>query len=239
MTKRVTKNNVIQLASKGKIRIDHLSSIYAKTQNQEKVKAAYKDNANLLLHGIAGTGKTYMALALALEEVLDPSTNAEKILIIRSIVPTRDIGFLKGDHEEKVSVYEAPYKAICEELFSVKNAYDTLKSQNVLEFISTSFIRGITLNNCVIIVDEIENLNFHELDSVITRVGEGSKIVFCGDYSQSDFTKAYERKGLLDFMKVLKSMNNFVFIEFDIDDIVRSNLVKDYIIAKARLGIDT
>jgi phosphate starvation-inducible protein PhoH len=220
-----------------KIRIDDLSTLTPLTERQADTVSAYRRNKNLLLHGIAGTGKTFIATSLALEEVLDPTSDYDYLYFVRSIVPTRDIGFLKGDDKEKIAVYEAPYKAICGELFSRPDSYDTLKAQGVVNFLSTSFIRGLTLNDCIIIVDEFENLSFHELDSIITRMGNNSKIVFCGDYTQSDLTKTNEKNGCLDFMKILKSMNDFAFIEFGIEDIVRGKTVKNYIINKYRLGL--
>lgn len=221
-----------------RIRIDDLESLNPLTQKQRDTVSAYRNDKNLLLHGIAGTGKTFLASSLALEEVLDPSSEYDFVGYVRSIVPTRDIGFLKGDDKEKISVYEAPYKAICGELFGIPDAYDCLKDQGVIQFFSTSFIRGLTLNNCVIIVDECENLNFHELDSIITRMGKNSKIIFCGDHSQSDFTKESEKKGILGFMRILKQMKKFDFIEFGIEDIVRGDTVKEYIITKYKLGIN-
>lgn len=219
-----------------KIRIDDLNTISPITDAQKEVCEKYRNNKNLLLHGIAGTGKTFLAMYLSLEEVLDPSIDFKKVTIVRSVVPTRDIGFLKGDDKEKIAVYEAPYIGICEELFNSKEAYESLKSQGTIEFMSTSFIRGSTINKSIIIVDECENLNFHELDSIITRVGEGSKIIFCGDYTQSDFTRQSEKDGLKSFMNILKAMNKFDFVEFSIADIVRSDLVKEYIIIKNKLG---
>jgi phosphate starvation-inducible PhoH-like protein len=220
-----------------KIRIDDLSTLEPLTQKQRDTVTAYHKDKNLLLHGIAGTGKTYLGMSLAFEEVLDPSSSYKSVVIVRSTVPTRDMGFLKGDDKEKIAVYEAPYSALCSELFDIPDAYDCLKAQGAVQFISTAFIRGITLNDSIVIVDEVQNLSFHELDSVITRLGKKSKIIFCGDYTQSDFSKNNERNGCLDFMKILKSMNQFDFIEFSVEDIVRGPLVKEYIINKYKLGL--
>ena len=220
-----------------RIRIDDLAILEPLTQKQRDTVSAYRKDKNLLLHGIAGTGKTFLALSLAFEEMLDPSNDYNFVGIVRSTVPTRDMGFLKGDDKEKIAVYEAPYSAVCGELFGISDAYDCLKNQGAVQFMSTAFIRGLTLNDCIIIVDEFENLSFHELDSIITRMGKNSKIIFCGDYSQSDLTKTNERNGCLDFMRILKDMNRFEFIEFGIDDIVRGALVKEYIVAKYKLGL--
>ena len=177
-----------------------------------------------------------MSLYLALEEVLDSSSIYDDIFIVRSVVSTRDIGFLPGDEQEKVSIYEAPYRSICRELFGMKDAYDALKQQNNIKFMSTSFIRGITLNNAVVIVDECQNLNFHELDSIITRVGKNSKIIFCGDYTQTDLTRENDRNGIQKFMKIIKEIPDFETIEFTIPDIVRSDFLKSYIVAKYKMG---
>ena len=221
-----------------KVRIDDLLTFSPITTNQEKTFQAYRNNKHLLLHGIAGTGKTFMSLYLALEEVLDPSNVYDDVFIVRSVVSTRDIGFLPGDEQEKVSIYEVPYRSICRELFGMKDAYDALKQQNNIKFMSTSFIRGITINNAVVIVDECQNLNFHELDSIITRIGKNSKIIFCGDYTQTDLTRENDKRGILNFMKILNSLKEFETIEFSIDDIVRSDFLKYYIIAKYKLGYE-
>ena len=219
-----------------KVRIDDLLTFQPITENQKKTYEAYKQNKHLLLHGIAGTGKTFLSLYLALEEVLNPSTVFDDVFIVRSVVSTRDIGFLPGDEQEKVSIYEAPYRSICRELFGIKDSYDALKQQNNVKFMSTSFIRGITINNAIVIVDECQNLNFHELDSIITRIGKNSKIIFCGDYTQTDLTRENDKRGILNFMKILKSLNEFETVEFMIDDIVRSDFLKSYIIAKYKMG---
>jgi len=221
-----------------KVRIDDLLTFQPITENQKKTYEAYKQNKHLLLHGIAGTGKTFLSLYLALEEVLDPNTVYEDVFLVRSVVSTRDIGFLPGDEQEKVSIYEAPYRSICRELFGIKDSYDALKQQGNVKFMSTSFIRGITINNAVVIVDECQNLNFHELDSIITRIGKNSKIIFCGDYTQTDLTRENDKRGILNFMKILKSLKEFETIEFLIDDIVRSDFLQSYIIAKYKLGYD-
>lgn len=242
MVKRLPKVKKIRsdVETRGtrKLRIDDLVTVTPLTHSQAKTFTSYKADKNLLLHGIAGTGKTFLSLCLALEEVMDPSSDYDRVIIVRSIVPTRDIGFLKGDDKEKVSPYEAPYITICSELFNSPSAYDQLVNQGVIEFLPTSFIRGQTFDNSIIVVDECQNLNFHELDSIITRIGNYSKVIFCGDHSQSDFTKDFEKKGILSFIRILKNMGSFDFIEFTIDDIVRSELVKEYIITKYKLNID-
>jgi phosphate starvation-inducible protein PhoH len=176
---------------------------------------------------------------LALNEVItNPDSSYDRVIIVRSVVPTRDMGFLPGNSKEKAKVYEAPYYAICTELFGRGDAYEILKNKGQVDFISTSFIRGITLNNTIIIVDEIANMTLHELDSVITRVGKNCRIVFCGDFRQSDFTFDRDKHGLHDFMKIIQRMKSFTFIDFNEQDIVRSSMVKDYIIQKERLKIN-
>lgn len=190
-----------------------------------------------MLHGMAGTGKTFLSLYLALEDLMEGCSEQNKIYIVRSVVPTRDMGFLPGSQKEKMKVYEAPYYAICTELFERSDAYEILKQKNAVEFMSTSFVRGITMNNCYVIVDEINNMTFHELDSVITRIGKNCRVIFCGDFRQSDLTRDQERNGLKDFMKVVDKLNDFVYIDFKESDIVRSKLVKEYIIAREKLGL--
>jgi phosphate starvation-inducible protein PhoH len=215
----------------------NLKTIEPLTQNQKLSFEAYHSGKNLMLHGIAGTGKSFVSLYLGLNQILSESSPYKKLVIVRSVVPTRDMGFLPGNSKEKAKVYEAPYYAICTELFGRSDSYEYLKSKNLVEFISTSFIRGITLNDCIIVVDEIANMTLHELDSVITRVGKNCRIIFCGDFRQSDFTREHEKNGLVDFMSIIRRLKSFTFIDFNEHDIVRSAMVKDYIIQKDKLRI--
>ena len=210
-----------------------LQTIEPLTQNQT---LAFQSEKNLVLHGIAGTGKTYVACYLAYRAMTEREfTN---LVIIRSAVPTRDIGFLPGTDKEKSAVYEEPYKDVAANLFQRGDAYSILKQKFIVEFMTTSFIRGITIDNSVIIVDECQNMTFHELDSIITRVGVNCKIIFCGDFRQDDFKGKREQSGMIEFMKILEKTGNFDMIDFHIEDIVRSDFVKDYIIAKHELGYD-
>ena len=205
-----------------------LREIEPLTRNQLK---AFETTDHLVLHGLAGTGKTFISSYLAFDDMA--KGDFQKLIIIRSAVPTRDIGFLPGTEKEKSSVYEEPYKDISNDLFSRGDAYEILKQKNIVEFMTTSFIRGITLRDAVILIDECQNMSFHELDSIITRMGENCRIVFCGDFRQADL----RANGLKDFFQVLKRMDLFTFIEFEVEDIVRSEFVKSYIIAKNELDL--
>jgi phosphate starvation-inducible protein PhoH len=188
------------------------------------------------------THNTFITLYNALRDVLDERTPYEKIYLVRSLVATREIGFLPGTHDDKADIYQIPYKNMVKYMFQLSSdaefemLYGNLKAQETIKFWSTSFLRGTTLDNAIVIVDEFQNLNFHELDSIITRVGENTRICFCGDASQSDLQKTNERNGIVDFMSVLRKMPSFDIIEFGVDDIVRSGLVKEYIIAKMEAG---
>lgn len=188
-----------------------------------------------MLHGAAGTGKTFIALYKALEEVMDKGNPFQKVVLVRSVVPSRDIGHLPGDEKEKTDVYLAPYKATCQHLFNTDQAYERLVEQKNIEFMITSFVRGITIDNAVIIVDECQNMNFQELSSIITRVGENTKIIFCGDFKQTDLCKKHDQSGLREFVEIIKHMPSFRSIEFGIDDIVRSDLVKEFIVANLHI----
>ena len=206
-------------------------TFYPKTENQKKVYQDFKDY-NLVLHGMAGTGKSFLSLYLGLHSILANKSPYEKIIIIRSAVPSRDIGFLPGSLREKIEVYEDPYKLIVNEIFGRGDAYGILKNKYQLEFLTTSYLRGCTLSDAIVIVDEFQNCTFHELDTIITRLGDNSKIIFSGDSSQSDLEKARDRDGLHRFLRILDDLPEFSFVEFGVKDIVRSNLVRSYLIAK-------
>ena len=232
-----------QMKRKKPLSSEYLVDIEPITDNQKVLYESYKSDKHLVAYGAAGTGKTFITIYNALRDVLDPKTPYEKIYIVRSLVSTREIGFLPGDHEDKSSYYQIPYKHMVKYMFQMPSdadfemLYGNLKAQETIRFWSTSFLRGTTLDDSIIIVDEFQNLNFHELDSIITRVGQNSKIMFCGDASQSDLTKTNDRNGIMDFMNILRKMPSFDIIEFGVDDIVRSGLVKEYIIAKIDSGL--
>ena len=234
---------VKQMKRKKPINADMLRDIEALTPNQQKLFDAYASNNNLVAYGCAGTGKTFITLYNALKDVLDQETPYEKIYIVRSLVATREIGFLPGDHEDKSTLYQIPYKHMVKYMFEMPTEadfemlYGNLKAQDTIDFWSTSFIRGTTFDKTIVIVDEFQNLNYHELDSIKTRVGEQSKIMFCGDATQSDLVKQNERNGIIDFMRILRLMPSVDVIEFGVEDIVRSGLVKEYILAKLELNI--
>jgi predicted ribonuclease YlaK len=215
----------------------HVNKIAAKTENQRLVFQLYSEGFNLTLAGSAGVGKSFLALHLALADVMDSTSPYERVTIVRSTVPTRNQGFLPGSAEDKQMIYEMPYKSIARELICPSitgDVYTKLKTQKSLEFISTSFVRGITINNAVIIIDEFQNMTAHELDSVITRVGTNSKLILCGDTKQSDLDgDKYEHKTTLDIFRQMESVR---FVEFGTQDIVRSGFVKQYLITKERMG---
>ena len=232
-----------QMKRKKPLSAGYLLDIEPITDNQKVLFESYKANKHLIAYGAAGTGKTFVTLYNALKDVLDDSTPYERIYIVRSLVATREIGFLPGDYEDKSDIYQVPYKHMVKYMFQMPSdadfemLYGNLKSQDTIKFWSTSFLRGTTLDHSIIIVDEFQNLNFHELDSIMTRVGENSKIMFCGDASQTDLQKTNDRNGIVDFMNILRKMPSFDIIEFSVDDIVRSGLVKEYIIAKLDSGL--
>lgn len=219
-----------------KLRIDDLHTFKPLTENQKKFFDAYRmGDYFIALHGVAGTGKTFCALYKAIEEVLDKGNPYNQIIIVRSAVQGREIGHLPGDVNEKMEIFQQPYRQICEILFDRKDAWDRLEEQHHIQFISTSFIRGMSFDDAIIIVDEMQNLNYEEIDTVMTRVGHQSKIIWCGDYRQTDLTKKKnDVTGILKFFDIAMHMKAFTRIEFTVDDIVRSSLVKDYILAKMK-----
>ena len=233
------------MASKKNKEINHNNLVTVKpiTDNQKTVFNTLKNGQNQFLCGAAGTGKTFVSLYLAMNDVLDLKSNYDKVVIVRSLIPTREIGFLPGDEEDKAALYQVPYQNMVQFMFeqpneqSFNNLYDRLKGQGTLFFLSTSFLRGLTFDNSIIIVDECQNLNFHELDTIVTRVGQDSRIVFCGDFDQSDLIKTNEKNGLHDFLRILSEMEEFNCTEFTIGDIVRSGFVRNYLINKIKLGI--
>ena len=231
------------MAKKKEINYSDLVKIDPITDTQKEVFKSWKEGKNQFLCGCAGTGKTFISMYLAFEEVLKNETPYDKVIIVRSLIPTREIGFLPGDEEDKAALYQVPYANMAQFMFKQPNEqafsilYDRLKAQGSFYFLSTSFLRGLTFDNSIIIVDECQNLNFHELDTIITRVGQDSKISFCGDFMQSDLTKRNEKDGLHDFVKILEEMDEFNISEFSIGDIVRSGFVRSYLIQKTKLGL--
>ena len=232
-------------SSKKNKEINHnnLVTIKSITDNQKLVFDSWKEGKNQFLFGAAGTGKTFISLYLALQSVMNLKKPYDKVVLVRSLIPTREIGFLPGDEEDKAALYQVPYQNMVQFMFEMQNEqqfnnlYDKLKGQGTLYFLSTSFLRGLTFDNAVIIVDECQNMNFHELDTIITRVGQDSKIIFCGDFDQTDLVKQNERNGLHDFLRILEEMEEFHCLEFTIGDIVRSGFVRNYLINKIKLGI--
>lgn len=233
------------MATKKNKEINHnsITTIKPITDNQKVVFESWKKGMNQFLFGSAGTGKTFVSLYLALQSVFDLKTKFDKVVLVRSLIPTREIGFLPGDEEDKAALYQVPYQNMVQFMFEMSNEqqfntlYDRLKGQGSLYFLSTSFLRGLTFDNSIIIVDECQNLNFHELDTIITRVGQDSKILFCGDFDQTDLLKQNEKNGLHDFLRILEEMEEFNVTEFTLGDIVRSGFVRSYLINKTKLGI--
>jgi len=222
-----------------KIKLDHLKTFDALTENQQKFFDAYKRGDYFIgLFGSPGVGKTFLAMYRGLEEVLDRTNPFKQIVVVRSAVQVRDQGFVPGSLDEKMEIYETPYKEISETLFGRSDAWDRLKEQGHARFISTTAIRGISIDDAIILVDESQSMTFHELSSVISRVGHRSKIIFIGDLKQNDLIKSKnDVSGLKEFLNVARHMDEFSEITFTPDDIVRSSLVKSFIVACDKLGI--
>ena len=232
-----------QMKRKRPINADLLNKIEPITDNQKILFDNYKEGKSIFAYGAAGTGKTFVALYLALKDILDQHTPYNQLYIVRSLVSTREIGFLPGDHEDKSFLYQIPYKNMVKYMFQMPSdadfemLYGNLKQQDTIKFWSTSFIRGTTIDQAIVLVDESQNLNFHELDSIITRIGTDSKIMFCGDATQTDLIKQNERNGIHDFMNILRIMPSVDIIEFGVEDIVRSGLCKEYLLSKIELNL--
>lgn len=243
--KRLTKRQKRVLRQEGvldnqaNLNFNLRTDIRPMTKAQSEAFENWKDGYHMFLHGVAGTGKTYLALYFALKDVFNTKTDYEKVYIIRSAVSSRQQGFQPGSQRQKESVYEEPYPPICKDLFGRGDAYPILLQKNKVEFRTTSFLRGVTFENCIIVVDEVQNMCDAELHTIMTRVGENSKIIFAGDIKQDDLTseRYNEKSGLRDFMRIINNMKEFRFVEFYVDDIVRSALVKSYIIEREKLGM--
>ena len=233
------------MASKKNKEINHNNLVTIKpiTDNQKLVFSSWKKEQHQFLFGAAGTGKTFISMYLALQSVMDLKSKHDKVVIVRSLIPTREIGFLPGDEEDKAALYQVPYQNMVQFMFeqpneqAFNNLYDRLKGQGSLYFLSTSFLRGLTFDNTVVIVDECQNLNFHELDTIITRIGQDSRIIFCGDFDQTDLQRTNEINGLFNFVKILEEMEEFNCTEFTIGDIVRSGFIRSYLINKILLSV--
>lgn len=235
MSKKQKKNNTQNNNTHTQNNHFELRTIKPLTANQQATFDAYRNGFNLMLHGYAGTGKTFCALYLALDDILNSRSTYDKIVLIRSVVPSRDMGFLPGSIKDKIAVYEEPYKEICDDLFGRGDGFGILKMKKLIEFTTTSFLRGLTFNNAIVIVDETNNMTMAELDTVMTRMGNNSRIIFCGDYRQTDLNKPHEKTGITTFMNITRRINSFKHVEFQKEDIVRSSVVRDYIIAKAEM----
>jgi len=208
-----------------------IKTIKPLTPTQEDTFHAWQNYEHICLHGSAGTGKTFLALYLAMKEVL--AKRQQKTIIVRSAVPTREVGFLPGTLEEKMAQYEHPYHDIMYELIGRSSTYQDMKDSGLIEFMSTSFIRGLTWDNAIIIVEEGENMTFHEIDSIMTRVGQNSRVIFTGDSKQTDLdgSKRMGTSGMDDALDIFDGISDFSCIEFTRNDIVRSKFVKSWIIA--------
>ena len=217
-------------SNSSKLRLESLAQIEAKTANQQKAFDAWDNDRHLILNGSAGTGKSFIAMYMAFEEVLAGAFN--KVVVVRSVVPTRDIGFLPGSEEEKIEVYAKPYIDLASEIFKGRDAWERLKAHNQVAFECTSFARGQTWDNSVVILDEMQNLNWQELNTILTRIGTNTRVILCGDYYQSDLVKKHENSAILEMLEVLRAMNRFEEIEFTWKDIVRSDFVRDFIVTK-------
>tara|TARA_R110000822_G_scaffold71855_4_gene172895 strand:- start:20912 stop:21691 length:780 start_codon:yes stop_codon:yes gene_type:complete len=216
-----------------------LREIQPLTDTQRDVFRSYNNGYNNVLHGCAGTGKTYLSCYLAIRDIMEKIDQKQQLIIVRSVVPSRDMGFLPGSIEEKSKVYEAPYEAIFTDLFGRGDAYQVLKQKQKVVFTTTSFVRGQTWDDAIILVDEFQNLSWGELNTVITRVGENSRIIFSGDGKQDDLSseRYSTESGCEKFIDVLSRMDSFDSVDFGPEDIVRSDFVREYLETCYKMGI--
>ncbi len=238
LAEKGNEKQILKFPTMGQLHLS-LKDIGPITDNQISTFQAFDKGNNLFLHGCAGTGKTFISMYLALKEIEGGRSRRHKLVIIRTAQSSKDIGFLPGDEKRKLEVYEAPYKAICAELYHRDDAYEILKQKGIIEFHSTSFLRGTTIDDSIILVDEVQNQRYVELRTVLTRTGDRSRVILCGDTKQDDLTsdRYKESSGLSDMMKVFNKMGHMTTVQFEIDDIVRSGFVRDFIIAENELGL--
>lgn len=208
---------------------DNFSEFKPFTTNQQNASDGFKSGKNLCLTGYAGTGKTYIALHHAINDYI--SGKIDHISIYRSAVQTVDIGFLPGTEAEKMGPFETPYIQIVNKILGRADAYQILKTKGIISFDSTSFLRGITLDRCCVVVDEAQNLDRHEVGTIMTRLGKDTRVILCGDIRQSDVD--FQDSGLGFLRAVLRRMGEtyFSMVDMQKEDIVRSGLVKAWIIA--------
>ena len=207
-----------------------LQPVKPKTANQKKIFEAYDENKNLFIHGIAGSGKSYLALYLGLESVLNKEF--KQMVIVRSAVPSRKQGFLPGSPEEKDEIYELPYYGLCSQLFNKQDAYKLLKGREQLKFISTSYLRGMTLDNSIIFVDEVQNMNFQEISTIMTRIGDNCNMILAGDEDQNDLESSHEDSCIKELHSIIDKMPSFKKIEMGVEDICRNDIVREWILAR-------
>lgn len=193
---------------------------------------------HVVANGFPGTGKTYLSFWLGLNSVLSPDEPQDRIIVVRSAVPARDIGFLPGDAKEKMAPFEVAYKDIVHDLIGKSTSYEDMCEAGKIEFMPTSFLRGLTWDNAVVILDEIQNLTWQEIHTVMTRIGKNTRVLVCGDVSQNDLqNKRNEETGIGNFLTVAERMNTFDIVNFTKHDVVRSGFVKDWILAKEDLAL--
>lgn len=197
------------------------------TANQSSVFTAFSRGEHVICSGSAGTGKTFIALYLSMKLIYSQRTPIDHLVIVRSAVPTRDMGFLPGSIGEKNAVYEEPYANIIDEIHGQPFSYEALSKNDTIHFQTTSFLRGLTWDNCVVILDEAQNMSFHEINSVVTRLGENSRLIICGDRTQTDLCN----NGFEKLLHVCQWMDDITIVNFTCEDIVRSDFVKRWIIA--------